>query len=157
MNENKRFLDHLGVTAWHVAGWTGSRGLSATGEPFEGYDDSDHGRKVYDVHRLIAPDRKVVYLPVTTNYVGGKYQHKLLADALPQIIAKGVDTLFASLNDTVCNVPDLDAGLTQIIDKCCLFFAVGNDSGNTASRIIQCKYVWGVGAYYLMVLSLIHI
>ncbi|WP_283673054.1 S-layer homology domain-containing protein [Butyricicoccus sp. Marseille-Q5471] len=150
MSDDKRFLDHIGVTAWHAAGWTGSRGLSATGEPFEGYDDSDHGRKVYDVHRLIAPDRKVVHLTVTTNYVGGKCQHKLLTDALPQIIAKGVDTLFASLNDTVCNVPDLDAGLAQIADKCCLFFAAGNDSGKTASRIIQCKYVWGVGAYYLM-------
>ena len=32
MDDNKRFLDHLGVTAWHAAGWTGSRGLTATGE-----------------------------------------------------------------------------------------------------------------------------
>lgn len=47
MDDNKRFLDHLGVTAWHAAGWTGSRGLTATGEELgEQQPCEKHGRGI---------------------------------------------------------------------------------------------------------------
>ena len=147
MDDNKRFLDHLGVTAWHTAGWTGSRGVTATGEEL---GSSNHAENTEEVFRLIAPDRKLIFLPTGTSYIGGKYYHKLLTDAVPEIMAQGVDTLYASLVDNTCNVADIDAGLAPIADRCSLFFAAGNDGDKKASRIIQSRYVWGVGAYYLM-------
>lgn len=148
-DDNKRVLDHLGVTAWHAAGWTGTRGLTATGEDVEG-SLGNHEQNTMNVFRLIAPERKLIHMPVTANYTGGQYQHRLLDEAVPEIIRQGVDTLYASLIVSSCNVDELNAGLACIADRCSLFFAAGNGDKKSSNRIIQSKYVWGVGAYYLM-------
>lgn len=148
-DDNRRFLDHLGVTAWHAAGWTGTHGLTATGEDVAG-SLNNHEQNTMAVFRLIAPERKLIHLPTASSYTGGQYHHKLIDEALPGILKQGVDVLYASLIDKTCNVSELDAGLETLKDRCCLFFAAGNDGGKSASRVIQCKYVWGVGAYYLM-------
>lgn len=35
-------------------------------------------------------------------------------------------------------------------DNICIMFAAGNDNAKASSRIMECDYVWGVGAYKVM-------
>ena len=143
---NQRFLDHLGVSRWHAAGWTGARGLTATAEQIE--PCSNHARQAMEVFHLIAPDRRLIYLPTGGSCIGGVYTHKLIDVSLPEILRQGVDTMYASLVDTVCSVAQMDEALAALADSCCLFWAAGKDGGG--SRLTTSRYVWGVAAYYLM-------
>ena len=147
-DDNKRFLDHLGVTAWHNAGYTGRRGLTATAE--EIISPSTHAKETMAVFRLIAPDRQLIHLPMYGSYKDGVYTSKLIDVALPEILKQGVDTYYASLLANVCDLEQIDSALAALKDQCCLFFAAGNDGEQSSSKIIQSQYVWGVGAYYLM-------
>lgn len=74
--------------------------LAGPDRNWRGAGSSNHAKSTEEVFRLIAPDRKLIFLPTGTSYSGGKYYHKLLTDAAPEIIAQSVDTLYASLSTT---------------------------------------------------------
>lgn len=148
-DENKRFLDHLGVTAWHAAGWTGSRGLTATTEVLDGSDD--HAANTLAVFRLIAPDRKVIRLRTGSNIIDGVTHHRLIEESVPEIIRQHVDTMYSSeVVDNMCDVSVVDAGLEPVKDFCSIFYGIGNYYSKEYSKITESKYIFGVGAYYLM-------
>lgn len=144
---NQRFLNHLGVTTWHEAGYTGKRGLTATAE-----DEArgGHAKQTADVFRLFAPDRELIYLPTETSYIGGEYQSKLLTDALPVVKARRVDTLFASVSNSIRGTV-FDAALAEVEPFFTYFAAAGNDEDRRYNHYLDSLYIYGVGAYNLMV------
>lgn len=147
-SKNNRYRDILGVTAWHNAGYTGSRGLTVTGEDIVG--DDEHAYQTRYVFHEIAPDRRLIYRHLTASYIKGKYYHGILEN-LDDMISQGADVIYASLTDKACNVKMLNEGLERIKDDICIMFAAGNDNSKSSSRIIGSDYVWGVGAYKIMV------
>jgi hypothetical protein len=131
---NKRILDHLGVTAWHDAGYTGKHGRTATAETENGM----HGMESAGVFRAIAPDRTLVHVPLTIDGLRSIKNYPAM-----------IDTMYASLRDTGTDTGEVDAALKDVSEHLTLFVAAGNDG--KPNRIIEAEYVYAVGAYTLMV------
>jgi len=165
LEENKRFLDFLGVTKFHEAGYFGERGLTASGEQWDlndynpdglcidpypnEYKNSTHAIETAKVFHQIAPKRKLVQLPSTTNYIGGVYDLKMITHALPVIKEMHIDTMFtASVGST--DVKAMDTALDKTKDYFTYFMSAGNDNAKSYNRYLDCESIFGVGEYYLM-------
>lgn len=142
--ENNRFRDFLGVTAWHKAGYTGKRGLTASGEDFLSAETGDHAYKTYAVFKEFAPDREVIYLPW--------FADEFIGQAIPQILERRVDTMFTSMTSHF-DGSAFDTPMEDIIPFSTYFMGAGNSSDDDYNHNLLGKYVYGVGAYYLMVTS----
>lgn len=142
LSDNDRFRDFLGVTAWHKAGYTGSRGLSASAEDFVTYQNgSNHHYQTYSVFKEIAPDREVVYLPMIGDAaVKGSAQ---------QVLSRKVDTMFDA-NFLETSGEFLNEPLSRAAPFLSYFAAAGNFEDDKYCGYLDCDYIYGVGAYNLM-------
>lgn len=164
LKENKRFLDYLGVTTWHNAGYFGQRVTSATGEawslneynpnnlcsnPFEQEGSgTGHPIETAKVFFEIAPKTHLVMLPSMKEYINGKYESVFLKQSLDYIKKNKVSVMFTSrTGDIDRNI--MDVGLEQVADKFTYFMSAGNDGDDSYNRYIDCDYIYGVGAYNL--------
>ncbi len=150
-NDNVR--DYLGVTAWHNAGYLGSRVTVANGEtwslakynpdglctaPIAPDTDNSHGEDTARVLHEIAPRAKIVQLPFgSTRYAETAYRYILDNDICIMTRSMAVNT--TSLADAY--LPDLP--------NTTYFNCAGNDGDDDYAKIIKSKYVNGVGAVYL--------
>ena len=165
LDANRRFLDFCGVARWHRAGYTGRRGLSATGERFSphrfpqpdrvrtpfGYveeEDDFHARCSALVHLEFAPGRTLVQLPFETGVNRQGYQSELIDLALPYIRRHRVDVMFISCSTQVDGMA-LDRHLKETAPYFTCFMSAGNQERRSANRYISSRYIHGVGAYYL--------
>ena len=134
--DNDRFRDFLGVTAWHKAGFTGKRGLTASGEDFTA--GSGHAYQTYLVFKEIAPDREVIYLPTD------------MRKSAAEVLSRKVDTMWASLSVYI-NGDVYDEAMEPTAPYFSYFMAAGNYGTDNYNWSLSGKYVYGVGAYLLFV------
>lgn len=140
--ENDRFRDFLGVTRWHKAGYTGKRGLSVTGENL--HRGEQHAYETAFVFHEIAPDRELVYL--------GEPNHKWVFvqdfEAVAQrMYDRKADTMFMSYEG---RGDGIDAATDKLMPFCSIDCSAGNQGTDTYTEMIDCKNVFGIGAYILM-------
>lgn len=139
---NDPFRDFHGVTAWHKAGYTGRRGLSASGEEFA-KDPYGHAGMTRDAFKEIAPDRDLIYISCS-----GKVpdNYKRMAE---QIKEKGVDSMFMSFRIDGYNPKDYDPIFEPVSDFCSIYNSIGNDAAENFSTATRSAYIHGVGAIML--------
>ena len=133
--DNDRFRDFLGVTAWHKAGFTGKRGLTASGEDFS--DGKGHPYQTYLIFKEFAPDREVIYLPPD------------MRQSAAEVAARKVDAMWASLS-IAGGGEDQDAPMEQTAPFFSYFMSAGNDGEGDYNSQLRGKYIYGVGSYHLM-------
>lgn len=146
-NYAKRILGKLGVAAWHKAGYTGKRGLTATAEKLGTGDE--HARKTEEVFRIFAPDRELIDLPADII----SFQTYIEGYTLWEIMARGVDTMYISVLGAGAGTAEMDVGMARLKNQCCVFASAGNDGlkeGEKYNHFIDSQYIWGVGACLLL-------
>jgi len=143
--DNDRFRDFLGVTAWHKAGYTGKRGLTASAETFNG----GHGYQTYKAFKEFAPDREVTTLPMDSVDGAGGFYSKFIDEGIPTILNRRVDTMWGSISLSKSGVV-YDQPLEPTLPFFTFFMSSGNDGTNAYNRTLDSKYIYGVGAYRLM-------
>lgn len=140
-SKNDWIRDYLGVTAWHKAGYTGSRGWTLTAEEIEGAGEESHAAKTLAVLHEIAPNRKVVYGGLTSGDV----------DSLVNLIEyTGADSMYASVSWYGGNGAwrrEIDSKLPAY---CSLFVSAGNHSTDRDNPMMSAERVYGVGAVRLI-------
>lgn len=140
-SKNDWIRDYLGVTAWHKAGYTGSRGCTLTAEEIEGAGKESHARKTLAVLHEIAPGRRVVYGDLT----GGDVDR-----LVGQIESIGADSMYASISW----YGGIGAWRKEIDSKlpayCSLFVSAGNHSTDRDNPMMKAERVYGVGAVRLI-------
>lgn len=140
-SKNDWIRNYLGVTAWHKAGYTGSRGWTLTAEKIEGAGKGSHASKTLDVLREIAPGRRVVYIDLTSGDV----------DSLVKLIEYiGADSMYASISWYGGNGAwrrEIDSKLPAC---CSLFVSAGNHSTDRDNPMMAAKRVYGIGAVRLI-------
>lgn len=129
--KNNWIRDYLGVTAWHKAGYDGSRGLTASGEDFEAARPADHAAKSYEAFHEIAPGRKVIFV---------KYRDGVKSAA---------DTMYVSLSGPI-GPADRQAMDEAMPDRLTMFVSAGNDGDEKANAYMYPAKVYGVGAVKLL-------
>lgn len=144
----QRFLDHLGVTAWHEAGYTGKRGLTASAEPVDGSGGS-HANMTKKVFQLFAPDRETIYLSCAAKQMNGVYTSKFIDEGIPIIQERHVDTMWKSTSG-ITNGHVFDESLETVKDFFTFFAAAANDADEGYNRDLDSTWIYGVGAYQLM-------
>lgn len=147
-NSEQRFLDHLGVTAWHAAGYTGKRGLTASAEPVDGSGGS-HANMTKKVFQLFAPDRETIYLSCAAKQMNGVYTSKFIDEGIPIIQERHVDTMWKSTSG-ITNGHVFDESLETVKDFFTFFAAAANDADEGYNRDLDSAWIYGVGAYQLM-------
>lgn len=147
-SNEQRFLDHLGVTAWHAAGYTGKRGLTASAEQVDGSGGS-HANITKKVFQLFAPDRELVYLSCASMTSAEGRTSKFVDEGIPIIKARQVDTMWKSL-DCSSSGAFYDPYLEEVKDYFTFFAAAANDAADSYNRDLDSKWIYGVGAYNLM-------
>lgn len=147
-SNEQRFLDHLGVTAWHAAGYTGKRGLTASAEQVDGSGGS-HANMTKKVFQLFAPDRELVYLSCASMTSAEGRTSKFVDEGIPIIKARQVDTMWKSL-DCSSSGAFYDPYLEDVKDYFTFFAAAANDAEESYNRDLESKWIYGVGAYNLM-------
>lgn len=136
--KNDYIRDYLGVTAWHKAGYTGSRGLTASGEDFVNGDS--HAKHTLTAFREIAPDRKVVYLRFTD-----------VDNLVKETTEQGVDTMFVSLSSQTFQSNKQKQLDEELPERTMVFVAAGNYDVEKANIYMRPERVYGVGAVKLRV------
>ena len=139
---NDKFRDFHGVTAWHKAGYTGKRGLSATGEDFS-KDPYGHAGKTYDVFKEIAPDRELIFISMS-----GKVPLNYTR-MVSEIVTKRVDSMFMSFMIDGYTAARYDPIFNPLKGFCSLFNSIGNDGIDNFSAATRSNYIHGVGAITL--------
>lgn len=160
LDDNKRFLDFLGVTEFHNAGYYGQFGLSAIGEEWsldkydgEGlvynplYDNigsSEHGIKCCKVFHQFAPKRKIIQF----DYWGDNFFNI----GAPYLTSQHVDSAFCCMGNTnpISNLSEFNDALNDSVDFLSYFAASGNENNNSFNQLIKCDNMFGVGAYSLL-------
>lgn len=168
--ENKRFLDHSGITKFHEAGYAGKNTLFASAERFSVPDVSALGFKaiaplanypsgIGDSHSImtasafftVAPEATLAILPHCRSVMTENGVQKIvdfIPDTIDTIKRLGVLGMFASFEDSSTgSVSQMDAAL----DKLSYFFYVvsaGNQSEISCNPAMYAKNVYGIGAYY---------
>jgi len=142
--ENDRFRDYLGVTAWNKAGYTGLRGLSASGENFN--INAYHKKATAFAFHEIAPCRELIYpLETLSGNVAGIER---FTEMVGQIKEKQIDTFFGSYEDSGGG-GTYDELLKPVSRFSSLFMAVGNDGESKYSHAVRSDYILGVAAVSL--------
>lgn len=142
MNGKNDYLrDYLGVTAWHKAGYTGSRGLTASGEDFEHVTGTyAHAKQTLGAFHEIAPDRKVVYLSFTD-----------VDNLVDETAKQGVDTMFVSLSARSFDTAKQRKLDEDLPERTTVFVSAGNHDSEYSNAYMRPDRVYGVGAVRLMV------
>ena len=136
---NDRFRDFHGVTAWHKAGYTGRRGLSASGEEFA-KDPYGHPGMTRDAFKEIAPDRDLIFID-WSGKVPANYEY--VAETIAE---KGVDSVFMSFIIEGYTADRYDHIFEPVKGFCSLYNSIGNDAGERFSAATRSAYIHGVGA-----------
>ena len=126
---NQEKFDYLGITAWHNAGFKGKGIKIASRESL-----TDHGRKVYDVLKLVAPEADIV--------VGKQYTKDIDND-----IDIYTTSLFQGSDAYNTNKKKAKALYDSGIMLCC---AVGNDSDDSCTELAKQDCWTSVGACNLL-------
>lgn len=146
-SSNDRYRDFLNVTSWHNAGYTGSRGLSATAEPYDVSTSTEHSVDTSNAFFEIAPDRKLIGL-------GSLLSSQYKLDYFQAIKDNKIDTMFESLAVSTTKETynaGLDPYLEEVKDYFTHFVAMGNYSGAGFNSKATSELTYGVGACMLMV------
>jgi len=143
--DNERFRDFLGVTAWHKAGYTGKRGLTASAESFDG----GHGYQTYSVFKEIAPDREAVTLTMSSVDSADGFRSKFIDEGIPTILDRRVDTMWGSISLSTDGAV-YDEPLQPVLPFFTFFMSAGNDGADAYNQTLESGCIYGVGAYYLM-------
>ena len=116
MNPRNDYIrDFLGVTEWHKAGYTGSRGLTASGEDF--INGSSHAKKTLEVFHEFAPDREVVYVPFGADKLS---EFDTALASRPELDTMFYSrSLYTSVNSSTIN--SIDAVLEKYTDRFAFF------------------------------------
>ena len=130
-SKNNHVRDFLGITAWHEAGYTGTRSLVASSEDFE--EGGYHPKATFEIFREIAPGASLTYIHIAD------------ADGLA---ASGADVLFASLSAKT--FPQASEWDKTVPDTLAAFVSVGNDGDDRANAYIHAAKIYGVGAVRLI-------
>ena len=155
MSRNEEALRFCGVDRWHKAGYTGKRGLSATGERFDpkgtlldgwvddpfcgqytqNLDDAHAYHTAY-IHHVFAPGRKMVMLP----YRFSEFQKY----SVDYIKTRDVDCMFLSVSSDT-NGRQFDPFLLDL-PHLSYFSAAGNDGTGRFNQLLLAEGIYGVGA-----------
>lgn len=139
--ENDRFRDFLGVTRFHRAGYTGKRGLTASGEDFENAGKQEHQYRSWETFKEFAPDREVIHL----DWLGEAFN----CESVPQIAELKVDTMWTSKSSSTSGVM-YDEALESVSAFFTSFMSTGNDGAGGYNAALDAELIYGVGAYLLM-------
>ena len=130
-SRNNHIRDFLGITAWHEAGYTGTRSLVASSEDFEagGY----HPKATAEIFHEIAPGASLLYIHI--------------GDA-DKLAASGADVAFASLSaKTFPQASEWDETVPQTLS---VFASAGNNSEADANAYLHAAGIYGIGAVELI-------
>lgn len=141
--KNNHIRDFLGVTAWHSLGYTGKRGVSASGEDFVSDGATYHAKATAAVFHEIAPDRKLIY----KNW-GGLENGSITNEIVPAVKKDGLDTMFLSIVSS-SNGRVVDGLLASVVDRFTWFIAAGNDGDYDYNDLMAPENIFGVGAFEL--------
>ena len=126
---NKDKFDYLGITAWHNAGFKGKGIKIASRESL-----TDHGKKVYDVLKMVAPEAEI--------YVDKQYTKD---------IGEGIDiyttSLFQKSDAYSANKKKAQSLYDSGVMLCC---AVGNDSDDSCTELAKQDCWTSIGACNLL-------
>lgn len=160
LDKNLPLFTRLNILPWYEAGYTGSRGLSATQE---GWDIARYNYKglvtMGDVSMLsdsahpintakcffeIAPDRKLIQLPF-------RYNNELSTSFFTTVFSAlnrfNIDIMWGAITSPI-DGKYLDPYLSQVASKFSYYMNVSNDAGEGTNKLLSSKYIHGVGAYY---------
>lgn len=126
---NQEKFDYLGITAWHNAGFKGKGIKIASRESL-----TEHGRKVYDVLKLVAPEAEI--------YVGKQYTKDVGED-----IDIYTTSLFQGSDAYSTNKKKAQALYDSGVMLCC---AVGNDSDDSCTELAKQDCWTSIGACNLL-------
>ena len=129
VDENKEKFDYLGITAWHAAGFKGKGIKIASRESL-----TDHGRKVFNVLKMVAPEADIVY---------GKQYTKDIDDDIDIYTT----SLFQSSDTYTTNKKKAKALYDSGVMLCC---AVGNDSDDSCTELAKQDCWASIGACNLL-------
>lgn len=130
-SKNDWIRDYLGITAWHKAGYTGSRGLTLSGEDFENAGSQAHPSKTYQAFREIAPGRKVEYCDLKN---------------VDDIAASGADSMYVSISYSTNDKAWQQAIDSKLGERQNVYVSAGNHRGEKENKAMSAQNVYGVGA-----------
>jgi hypothetical protein len=146
--DNDRFRKFLGADVWHKAGYTGSRVIAGSAEDFNTSNHGAHEYLTYATFKEFAPDAQVLYLPAE-----GYSDERFMQNEIEIIKERGVSCWFQSrasygIGDSYST--DKDAAFEKVKEFCTFFNSIGNDGDNGYASECAAKWVYGVGAIYVM-------
>ena len=127
--DNQEKLDYLGITAWHKAGFKGKGVKIASREAL-----TDHGRKVYDVLKMVAPEADIVY---------GKQYTKDIDDDIDIYTT----SLFYASDAYTTNKKKAKSLYDSGVMLCC---AVGNEADDSQTELSKQDCWTSIGACNLL-------
>lgn len=133
-SKNDWIRDYLGVTAWHKAGYTGSRGCTLSGEDYVNSTAQSHPSKTYQAFREIAPDRPVLYCNLRN------------VDSIAECSA---DSMYVSIEYATNDKPWRQAIDSKLGKRPSIFVSAGNHRGEKENKAMLAQNVYGVGAVRL--------
>ena len=166
LDRNRDMFHWLNISTWHDAGYTGTRGLTATQE---GWDisrynyrgqitmgdttllsESAHPINAAKCFFEIAPDRKLIQLPykISSSKSSTEISSTFFTTVFDAVKRLGVDIMFGAIISPA-DGKYLDPYLSQVAETFTYYMNSSNDSGNTVNRMISSKYIHGIGSYIM--------
>lgn len=166
LDKNRDLFHWLNISAWHDAGYTGTRGLTATQE---GWDTTRYNYKglitMGDTAMLsesahpintakcffeIAPDRKLIQLPykMASSKNSTEISSTFFTTVFDAVKRLGVDIMFGAIISTA-DGKYLDPYLSQVAETFTYYMNTSNDNGSTVNKMISAKYIYGIGSYVM--------
>lgn len=165
LDANKQLFDFLNITEWHSAGYTGSRGLTATQEAWDTDKYNPNGMVIptntanmsQSAHPIntakcffeVAPDRQLIQLPFKVDASSDTTAHAIFFPMIDAMIKfYRVDIMFGALISNL-NGKILDPYLSEIGRYFTYYMNTTDDDGLEANNMIQSDYIYGAGSYVL--------
>lgn len=166
LEKNSDIFDWLNIKVWHDAGYTGTKGLTATQEGWDTsrynyknqvvmgdttlLSDSAHPINTAKCFFEIAPDRKLIQLPykISSSRNETSISATFFATVLDTVRRLHVDVMFGALVSPV-DGRYLDHYLAQVGDFFTYYMNSSSDSGEFANQMVLSTHIHGIGAYEL--------
>ena len=167
LETNREYFERLNIIPWHEAGYTGKRGVAATQEGWDTkrynlrnqvamgnprlLSESAHPINTAKCFFEIAPDKKLIQLPYSVTLKNGLPVDIENSDFV-NIVYKAIKTMKIDIMWGAMISPVngcwLDKYLSKISPRFAYYMNISRDCGDGANRMLNSKYVHGVGSYY---------
>ena len=134
-SKNDYIRDYLGITAWHNAGYTGTRVKALTGERLEGPYVKEHAKQTRLAFLEIAPDAQVTYAPIPTAMNTVEPFLELVGDACVMFVSQSISGSSGAIY--------ADPVIPEDLFLC---VGAGNDNESSHNGWMHAENIYGVGA-----------